>query len=95
MAEESEVGANERCTGMEPAQFADWMVVGSVLLVLLIVDVGRSAGRGQINWKRVGCSFTPCVGFVSWVSPQPSKVSNARPRPKLTPVANTKDRQPR
>lgn len=49
MAEESEVGANERCTGMEPAQFADWMVVGSVLLVLLIVDVGRSAGRGQIG----------------------------------------------
>ena len=95
MAEESEVGANERCTGMEPAQFADWMVVGSVLLVLLIVDVKGTKCWKRANWKRVGCSFMSCVGFVSWVSPQPSKVSNARPRPKLTPVANTKDRQPR
>lgn len=33
VAEDSEVGASERWTGMEPAQFADWMVVGSVSLV--------------------------------------------------------------
>lgn len=49
MAEDNEVGANVRWTGMEPAQFADWMVVGSTLWLLLIVDVWEGRSEEEVG----------------------------------------------
>ena len=38
VAEDNEVGASERWTGIEPAQLADWTVDGSALLMVGGID---------------------------------------------------------
>ena len=47
VADDNEVGASERWTGIEPAQLADWTVDGSALLMVDSMILWASSGVGR------------------------------------------------
>ena len=54
VAEDNEVGASERWTGIEPAQLADWTVDGSALLMvidLMITYMEFDDTRYELRWR--------------------------------------------